>query len=437
MFLRPSRDGARLRINSWLLPAMTIILTVLEIMEPSAVSQALLVIFGGAWLSGYIWARSLYANLGIERLMRFGWVQVGDNLEEELILYNDGWLPATWAEVIDQSTLPGYAISRATGVEGMSENTWRTSGTCTRRGVYQLGGTLLRTGDPLGIYRVEIDKPESAALMVMPPVIPLPSIEIAPGGWIGEGRPRPNAPEKTVSAASVREYAAGDSLRLVHWPTTARRAELFVRQLDGAPAGDWWVALDFDASAQAGADEADSTAELGVILAASLADQGLRDHRSVGLLANGEPPLWIRPQAGEHRRWTILRSLATLAPGSTSLAHLLESSGPALGRQASLVVITPSMESDWLRPLTHLLWRGIIPTVVLIDPSTFGAASDTAAMQQVLTDLGIAHHVVTRELLQRPEARPGEHGRWDWHISATGKAIARRTPGDMAWKRLS
>jgi uncharacterized protein (DUF58 family) len=428
---------SRLRINSILLPSMTIILIVMEFLDPSAVWQALLVTLGGAWLICYLWARSLQKNLGLERAMRFGWVQVGDKLEEELILYNDGWFPATWVEVIDRSTLPGYAVSRATGVDGVSENSWRTSGTCTRRGVYQLGGSLIRSGDPLGIFRVEIEQTESATLMVMPPVIPLPSIEVAPGGWLGEGRPRPNAPEKTVSAATVREYNQGDSLRLVHWPTTARLNKPFVRLLEGAPAGDWWIALDFDRASQAGYDESDSTAELGVILAASLADQGLRDHRSVGLLANGEPPLWIRPQPGEHRRWEILRALATLDPGRTALADLLASAGPALGRQASLVVITPSMKSDWLAPLAHLYWRGIIPTVILIDPSTFGAAARPAALDRVLTEMGLAHHIVTRDLLQRPEARPGAQGQWNWHISTSGKAVPTRTPGDMAWRKLA
>jgi uncharacterized protein (DUF58 family) len=286
----------------------------------------------------------------------------------------------------------------------MSENTWRTAGTCGRRGVYQRGGTRIRSGDPLGIFQVEIERPESAALMVMPPVIPLPSIEVMPGGWLGDGRPRPDAPEKTVSAATVREYAAGDSLRLVHWPSSARRGELFVRLLDGAPAGDWWIALDFDAGVQAAYDEGDSTGELGVILAASLADQGLRNHRPVGLIANGEPPLWIRPQFGADRRWEMLRALATLNPGQTSLA---------------------------------LAWRGISPTVVLIDPATFGASDAAGPLAHTLAEMGLAHHVVTRDLLQRPESRPGERGQWDWHITTTGKAIPTRTPGDMAWKKLA
>ena len=61
-----------------------------------------------------------------------------------------------------------------------------------RRGVYELGGTTLRSGDPFGIYSVEIFLPEKSTLVVMPPVIPLPSVEITPGGWMGDGRPRPN-----------------------------------------------------------------------------------------------------------------------------------------------------------------------------------------------------------------------------------------------------
>lgn len=427
----------RMRINSLLLPWMTAVLVVLEFMDSSAVWQALLVVFGGALLTGFLWTRSLQRNLMLERAMRFGWVQVGDKLEEELTLYNDGWLPATWVEVIDRSTLPGYSISRATGADGMSENTWRTSGTCTRRGVYQLGGTLLRTGDPLGIFRLEIDLPESATLMVMPPVIPLPSIEVTPGGWMGEGRPRPNAPEKTVSAATLREFTPGDSLRLVHWPTTAKHNELYVRLLDGAPAGDWWLLLDCDRNVQVGIDESDSTLELGVILAASLADQGLSGHRSVGLLASGERPIWMRAQAGQLRRWEILRALAMLEPGQTPLAHLLESAGQSLGQQASLIVITPSTHTEWFKPLAHLVWRGITPTVILMDAASFGGHTGPEAQGQVLTGMGIAHHIVTRDLLLAPEARPGGQGQWDWHITTTGRAIATRKPVDMAWKKLT
>ncbi len=267
---------SRLRINSFILPLTTLVLIVAQILGPAAVWKGLLVALGGCWLISYLWARSLQKNLHLDRAMRFGWVQVGDKLEEQFILCNDGFFPATWVEISDQSTLPGYSIARATGVGGQSQNIWHTTGLCYRRGVYTLGYTTMRSGDPFGIHRVEIVQPEAVTLMVMPPVIALPSIEITPGGWLGEGRPRPNASEQTVSAAAVRQYAPGDSMRLIHWRTTARLNEPYVRTLEGAPAGDWWIVLDFDRLVQVHGDESETTEELGVILAASLADRGLR-----------------------------------------------------------------------------------------------------------------------------------------------------------------
>jgi uncharacterized protein (DUF58 family) len=427
---------SRLRINSIVLPITTLVLITAQIIGPSPVWKGLLAALGGCWLVSYLWARSLQKNLHLERAMRFGWVQVGDKLEEQFILHNDGWFPATWVEISDLSTLPGYSIARATGVEGRSQNIWHTTGQCSRRGVYKLGHTTLRCGDPLGIYQVNIVQPESVTLMVMPPVIALPYIKITPGGRSGDGRPRPNAPEQTLTAAAVRLYAPGDSMRLIHWRTTARLNELYVRLLEGAPAGDWWIVLDFDRQVQIHYNESETTEELGVILAASIADRGLRSNRSVGILASGKEPIWMRPESGEQRRWEILRSLALLDPGETSLECLMESAAPSLGRKASLILITPSMKSDWLKPLTNLIWRGFNPIVILIDPSSFGSIASTHAMDNLLIDMNIPHHIMTRDLFKQPDAHPGPRGQWEWRIMPTGKAVPVRLPGDLNWKSL-
>jgi hypothetical protein len=45
--------------------------------------------------------------------------------------------------------------------------------------------------------------------------------------------------------------------------------------LDGAPASDWWIVLDVDSKVQAGQGW-ENTTELGIILAASLADRGIK-----------------------------------------------------------------------------------------------------------------------------------------------------------------
>ncbi|MBK9210615.1 MAG: DUF11 domain-containing protein [Anaerolineales bacterium] len=52
-------------------------------------------------------------NLRLTREVRFTWAQVGDKLEEQFTLTNNGSVPATWVEVVDHSTLPDYSAARA------------------------------------------------------------------------------------------------------------------------------------------------------------------------------------------------------------------------------------------------------------------------------------------------------------------------------------
>jgi uncharacterized protein (DUF58 family) len=419
------------------LPLLTLGFWVAHLLDPSKIWQALIVAFGGLWLVAGLWAWSLKHNLRLTREVRFSWAQVGDLLEEQFTLVNDGFLSATWVEVIDHSTLPEYSAARAVGIDNNSTNVWRTSGVCKRRGVYELGGTTLRCGDPFGVYTVEIFLPEKSTLAVMPPVVPLPAVEIAPGGWMGDGRPRPNIIDQTVNAATVREYAIGDSPKLIHWPTTARRGKLYSRMLDGAPASDWWIALDVDSEVQAGQGW-ENTVELGIILAASFADRGLRARHplGVGLLAGGRQTVWLKPQLGERHLFEILHELAVLEPGQLPLSELLERANPKLGNRTSLIIITPSTKNDWLPSLTHLLWKGISPTVILMDPSSFNAPRSSDALAGVLAEMGIPRFVLTRSLLQQPEAHPGWQGQREWRVMPSGRVIPTRPLGDLSWRKL-
>jgi len=399
--------------------------------------------------------------------MRFGWAQVGDRLEERFTLFNDGSFPALWVELDDCSSIPDYRANLATGVGGASSYQWHTQGQCTRRGLFTLGPTTLRTSDPLGLYQVEIHDPHSVTLMVTPPIVPLPAIEVAPGGRAGQGRPRPNAPERTVSAAGVREYIHGDSLHWIHWRTTARRDDLYVRLFDSTPSGDWWIILDVDQSVQAG-QGARSTEEHGVILAASLADRGLRMGKAVGLVAHGQPLVYLPPREGDGQRWEILRALAVLKTAPNPLAELLVGLRSTLGGFTSLVIITSNTRGDWLEGLLPLLWLGAVPTVLLLDPLSFSSppSPDSAAYRndglnpgaagitgipltttgslpsaqgliEQLTRWGVRHHLITPDLLDRPEAQPGRRGQWEWRISPTGRAVAVNPSRDTTWRSIA
>ncbi len=454
---------------------VTGILLVLAVVDGYSGWRFLLFGLAAALGASWLWARALARGLRFEREMRFGWAQVGDWLEERFTLANHSPLPALWVELQDASTLPGYHATQVTGIDGNASARWRSKALCTRRGLFNLGPTILRTGDPLGLYTVELLDPRHVQIMITPPVVPLPHIEVAPGGRAGQGRPRIQLAERTVSAASVRQYVEGDSLRWIHWPTTARRDEPFVRTFESTPSGDWWIILDANAAVQAGQDPR-STAEHAVILAASLADRGLHLNRAVGLISNGgpstpgfgaaqppprpgmrrpgrpafqdEPITWLPPRQGDYHRYEILRALALLSPTRRSLAGLLAGLETSLNGQASLVIITPDISGDWLPALLPLIWKGAIPTVLLLDPQTFQAQADmdapptnaslrtTATLSTELSQRGIAHQVITPALLDLPEAKARHSEPQEFRITPTGRAKPANPAQDVSWRRL-
>lgn len=427
---------ARINLNTRSLPIAVGALILLQLVAPYQGWTSLLIALGGALLIGYLWARALARGLTFTREIRFGWAQVGDRLEERFTLVNQSWLPALWVEITDHSTLPGYNNSLATGIDAHSTNHRQVYGTCNQRGCFMLGPTTLRTGDPFGIFSVVLDSMSAEKMMVLPPIVPLPNIEVAAGGMAREGRRRSSSREYAANASSVREYEPGDSMHLIHWRTVARRDDLFVRALDSTPSGDWWILLDLSQHAQAGQGQ-HSTLEHGIIYAASLATRGLRAGRSVGMIACGDELVWLPPRDGEAQRWEILRALAIACPGARPFTDLLSHGLATLKQRASLIIITPDLTSDWIQSLVQFMWRGGVPTVLLLDPASFGGAGDVRPSLSLLDDLEIARYVVTRDMLDRPEALPGAQGKLHWRITPRGRAILARPQRELRWRTLA
>jgi uncharacterized protein (DUF58 family) len=427
---------ATFMLNLRWLPVVCGLLLIVQLVWPYRGWAILVVALSSVWFLSFLWARSLARGLHASREMRYGWAQVGDRIEERFSVENKSWLPALWFEVTDYSTLPGYSISRASGVGGLSSSTWRTQGVCERRGLFTLGPAALRTGDPFGVFAVLIPLAAMANLVVLPPVVPLPAIEVAPGGRFREGRRSTGTLEPSVSAARVREYLPGDSARSIHWHTSARRDSLFVRVFDITPSGDWWIVLDLDRAQQAGEGQG-STLEHGIILAASLADRGLRLGRAVGLVADGGEPVWVPARSGETQRWEVLRALTTVTAGTRPFGDLIAHTRSAFHQTTSVVVITPAVDGLWIAPLLSALRLGIVPTVLLLDRQSFGGDGDTCVAQSMLAEMGITHFVVNRALLDQPESHAGKRGQWEWRVGGTGRAVAVSEPVDSDWKALA
>jgi len=114
----------------------------------------------------------------------------------------------------------------------------RLAHTAARRGVFRSVRVQLRTSVPLGVFvrtrtvRVRLDAP----ILVAPrPSVATARLQPIPDERLATGSPMlVRGSGDTVRA--VRPYAPGDPARLVHWPTSARRGEIVVREHEPPPA---------------------------------------------------------------------------------------------------------------------------------------------------------------------------------------------------------
>ena len=421
-----NRSMTRMHLRQPILAVLIAFLLGLQLMQPSRTWTILLTGITGMFIAAYLWAWTLGRNLHLRRETHLGWIQVGGQIEERFTLSNTSSLPASWVQVNDQSTLPEFNANRSTSISAGYFDQWSLTATCNQRGLFYLGGAIIQTGDPFGIFEVTIHDSQRTSLLVLPQIAALPEIMIAPSGAYGDGRPRRNAVDQTIHAATVREYYHGDSTRMIHWPTTARMNKVFVRLMESAPEGKWWILLDLDERHMFGKGW-DSVEEQSVTLAASLADAGLRARKSVGLITNSKRMAWVNPQKGEGQRWEIMQALALAGPGRLTLSTVLERIQPSLGRHHSLIIITATTKSNWLKTLLPIGKNGIIPSVILLDTSTF---DNTVVIENTAAELqqrGVTCHIIPRGMIEPPKAPPQQRGKMKWYSTPTGEIVSVRS----------
>lgn len=405
-------------------------LSILSLILPDRIWTTLLVGVAGLIAVAYIWARLLAHGLAAQRRLQFGWVSVGDRLEEEFTISNRSPLPATWVEITDQSNVPGYRVGSARSVGAGEQVNWRQASICNRRGRYSLGPWGIESGDPFGIFRVTRRYEAAEEIIIHPPIHSALSMPLPPGRAEGRARSRERSHRATINAASVRDYHILDPFHWIHWPTTARKGELYVRQFERDAAGDIWLVVDCAGGSHIG-DGAAGTEEHAVLLAASLAARALDEARGVGLAAYCREPQIVTPGSGEGQLWRVLRALALLrADGEAGLERVLRELGDTIRPGSAAVIITATDGMDWLPQMARLLHRGIECRVILLDRPSFGGEGNSEGLRRAINLLGARCQVVGRGEIGRPLVEEQAHGFWDFRITGTGKAVAVRRPRD-------
>ncbi|HKV69257.1 MAG TPA: DUF58 domain-containing protein, partial [Gaiellales bacterium] len=137
------------------------------------------------------------------------------------------------------------------------------------RGRYRMDGAELLIADPFGLAEARIPLERADQMLVYPRVYELEGL-FTDGGTPGGDRGR-SMLHRTAGydLHSIREHQVGESLRRVHWRSTARRRRLMVKELQDTPRDEACVLLDGEAAAVAGMSP-DSSFDMQVRAAASL-----------------------------------------------------------------------------------------------------------------------------------------------------------------------
>lgn len=178
-----------------------------------------------------------------------------------------------------------------------------------KRGIYRWSGIRVRSTDSLGIVTVSRRYEASPMeLVVYPAQIPFGLDLVALSGWganqADQGRNRGTG----LEPRGVREFRAGDSLRFVHWRTTARTGQLQVKEFETGFNTNLAILIQQTAGTEVGTG-AYTTLEAMCGHAAYLADVMLQRGSPIHL-PNLEPPDVEMANSAEIRYSQIARALA-------------------------------------------------------------------------------------------------------------------------------
>ena len=237
-----------------------------------------------------------------------------------------------------------------------------------RRGRYRIAAARAIFEDPFGLALAEAQLGGETTLLVYPRLVELERLFSQAGGAAHAGGRVLLRRTAGFDLHSVREYQQGESLRKVHWRTTARRGTLMVKELEDAPHDEVAVLLDADARAVVGESFDAQVRAAGSILRA----HALRGRRTVLTISSSPPEsCHVASFGGDWR--VALELLAAIEPtGGDPLDRFLGRDGSPATQAMELVVVTALLTPSLADALLERAFARRPTSLALVDAASFG-----------------------------------------------------------------
>lgn len=358
-----------------------------------------------------LWVGMVARSIRVSRRPEFLRASVGDIFKENFEVRNQSRLPGGWVEVYNEMPLPTAAGSRLlTRLNPLQIQTYVARTWLTRRGGFPIGPTRVTVSDPLGLFRIQRRFPAEKTLIVLPMVFPISAFTSPPGFLAGGPVIRRKSADITPHASGVRSYVPGDPMKRIHWPTTARRGQLIVKEFEQDPQADVWIFLDAQRKVQAElAHELPavplesllfsrrpqltlppSTLEYSISIAASLSQHFIGQKRAVGLVTQDRAYAMLAPEPSLRQEAKIFETLAFLeGKGELPIEAIAAAHGPLMPKGSTAIIVTPSTSMGLVLIADDLQRRKLRPVVVLLDAGTFGGRAAAPPMLENLRQIRV------------------------------------------------
>jgi uncharacterized protein (DUF58 family) len=324
-------------------------------------------VVGGSYVLTRLGLADLEAGYAVNQLSG----HVGDRIRVTYTLRNTSRIPKPWLEVHNPTSLPAGLPGRALSLGRSTEQSWLIRTPLTRRGHFRIEPLQIRTGDPFGFFESSASVGSGINVTVYPRLEPVPQWRLPASNLDGSHAMQERTLQATPLATTVRPWAPGDAFNRIHWKSTARHGDIQVKEFDLEQTADAWVLLDLEREVQRGTGD-ESTVEVAVRVAAAVADKALVENRAVGMTVNGHRLAQLQPDRGGRQHLKVMQLLAAVdGDGTTPFAEALVGSVPRIRRGMTAIVITASLNREWVKPLAALRTRGVGCVVISLDTPAF------------------------------------------------------------------
>lgn len=339
---------------------------------------------GAAWsavlVAGWIQARRPLAGIAAKRSV-YPSAFEGDEVPVEIVV--EGGRGARMIEVSDAFG-PSIAVEQRMLEPGPLEpgtrRTLRYTAYCSRHwGIHPLGPLSVHSSDPAGLFHAWATLPGTEDFAVFPQVYDVAGLqELGARSTLVPHESSAGRPGQSLVPMGIREYRPGDDLRRVHWPATARRGALMVKEVEVDLSPYFTVIIDLDRRHRAGMGRK-STLEYVLRTSASVIWTAIRTGGFVQVSGLGASPLHVPPGRGEtHLTFALYELIRAGLDGTAPLHEAALRALPFVPPSSTVVLVSGSVFLD-LPAIGDLVEafrsRGVRVAMFLVNNFSFPAIS--------------------------------------------------------------